>query len=209
LGHRKQGPFGGLRTLAAAAALFAAIPAVHAQDAREQARNAAVADGVSTAVGLALGAAEMNPMGPVLAVGMKVVALNYVDKLPDVEQPEANAIMASVWSGFSANNVCITAAILTGGSFAPACVALGVGWGVKTWKETEQERQFWEGCAMLRSYSNLPELPCVYMPTHYTIVVPKDFKPVMTAEAPGAGVIKEAEAPDAEVVKEAEASAAQ
>ncbi|HEX7890347.1 MAG TPA: hypothetical protein VF522_13380 [Ramlibacter sp.] len=195
MGHRKPRPLAGLRTFAAAAALIAAFPAVHAQDAREQARNAAVADGVSTAVGLALGAAEMNPLGPVLAVGMKVVALNYVDKLPDVEQPEANAMMASVWSGFSANNVCITAAILTGGGFAPACVALGLGWGMKTWKDTEQERQFWEGCATLRAYSNLPELPCVYMPTHYTIIVPPDFTPtVMTAEAPDTDVVREPEA---------------
>ena len=185
MGNSRLRSFSGLRTLVAAAAISAVIPAVHAQEAREQARNAAVADGVTTAVGLALGAAEMNPLGPVLAVGMKAVALNYVDKLPDVQQPEAHAMMASVWSGFSANNVCITAAILTGGSFAPACVALGVGWGMKTWQDTEQERQFWEGCAMLRAYAELPELPCVYMPTHYTIIVPKDFPAgVMTAEAP-------------------------
>ena len=142
MGYSRLRSFTGLRTLVAAAAISAALPAVHAQEARDQARNAAVADGVTTAVGLALGAAEMNPIGPLLAVTLKPLALNYVDKLPDVQQPEAHAMMASVWSGFSANNLCITAAILTGGSFAPACVALGVGWGMKTWQDTETERQF-------------------------------------------------------------------
>lgn len=185
MGNCRLRSFTGLRTLVAAAAISAALPAVHAQEARQQARNAAVADGVTTAVGIALGAAEMNPLGPVLAVSLKAVALGYVDKLPEVEQPNAHAVMASVWSGFSANNVCITAALLTGGSFAPACVAVGLGWGVKTWKDTERERLFWEGCAMLRSYASLPELPCVYLPEHFTIHVPADFVPVvLTAEGP-------------------------
>lgn len=185
MGNSRLRSFTGLRTLVAAAAISAALPAVHAQEAREQARNAAMADGVTTVVGLALGAAEMNPLGPVLAVSLKAVALGYVDKLPDVEQPNAHAVMASVWGGFSANNVCVTAALLTGGSFAPACVAIGLGWGMKTWKDTERERLFWEGCATLRSYASLPELPCVYLPEHFTIHVPADFAPVvLTAEGP-------------------------
>lgn len=195
MGNSRLHSFSVLRTLMAAAAISAALPAVHAQEARQQARNAAVADGVTTAVGLALGAAEMNPLGPVLAVSMKAVALSYVDRLPDVEQPKAHAMMASVWGGFSANNVCITAALLTGGGFAPACVAIGVGWGMKTWQDTERERQFWEGCAMLRSYAELPDLPCVYLPEHFTIHVPKDFgQAVVTAEASDG---TEADAPDA------------
>lgn len=194
MGNSRLRSFSGLRTLVAAAAISAVLPAVHAQEAREQARNAAVADGVTTAVGLALGAAEMNPLGPVLAVGMKAVALNYVDQLPDVEQPRAHAMMASVWGGFSANNVCITAALLTGGSFAPACVAVGLGWGMKTWKDSERERQFWEGCATLRSYAELPELPCVYLPEHFTIYVPRDFGPgVLTAEGPDTPEVDEPE----------------
>lgn len=194
MGNCRLRSFTGLRTLVAAAAISAALPAVHAQEARQQARNAAVADGVTTAVGIALGAAEMNPLGPVLAVSLKAVALGYVDKLPEVEQPNAHAVMASVWSGFSANNVCITAALLTGGSFAPACVAVGLGWGVKTWKDTERERLFWEGCAMLRSYASLPELPCVYLPEHFTIHVPADFVPVvLTAEGPGTPEADESE----------------
>ncbi len=46
----------------------------------------------------------------------------------------------------------------------PACVMLGLAWGMKTWKETEHERQFWEGCAMLRQYANEPALQCIYTP---------------------------------------------
>lgn len=155
---------GGLRRLAAGAVLAAAFHSAQANEAREQAIQAGVADGVSTAVGLAAGAVELNPLGPVLAMGMKVAMFQYASTLPDTEQPAVYAAAASMWSGAAANNLCVTASILSGGAFAPACVALGVAWGLKTWKDSEPERQFWEGCAMLRHYANEPQLACVYTP---------------------------------------------
>lgn len=147
-----------------AALLAAALGCAHARSANDEALGGAIADGLTTAVGLAAGAAELNPLGPILAIGMKVVVLNYAKGLPDTEQPAAYAAAASWWQGAAANNLCIAASVLSGGSFAPACVALGVAWGLKTWQDTEPEREFWQGCAMLRQYAQEPEMPCVYTP---------------------------------------------
>jgi hypothetical protein len=159
---RAAGLWRRLGRVAAVAGLVAAFGTAQAQEVRSQALHAAIADGVSTAAGLAAGAVEMNPLGPILAVGMKAMVFRYAEDLPDTEQPAAYAAAASLWSGATANNVCVTAAILTSGSFAPVCVALGVAWGLKTWKESERERDFWEGCALLRAYAQEPALTCVY-----------------------------------------------
>ncbi len=164
MGHAKRGGKAGLRALVAAAALACALGSAGAEELKDQARHAAFGDGVSTAVGLAVGAAELNPLGPLLSVGMKAVVFEYVESLPDAERPRAYAMAASSWSGATANNLCITASLLTGGGFAPACIALGVAWGMKTWSESEHERQFWEGCALLRIYTGEPQLECVYTP---------------------------------------------
>jgi hypothetical protein len=161
-----------VRRLAAAALASMAFCSAHAQDVSDQAFHAAIADGVSTAAGIAAGAAELNPLGPVLAIGMKAAVFQYAKTLPDVEQPAVYAAAASIWGGAAASNVCVTAAVLTGGSFAPACIALGLAWGVKTWRDSENERLFWEGCAMLRQYANEPDLKCIYTP------------PVQAAERP-------------------------
>jgi hypothetical protein len=150
--------------LVTAAVLAAAAFGAHARDASDEAMGGAVADGVTTAVGIAAGAAELNPLGPVLSVGVKVALFQYAKGLPDTEQPGVYAAAASWWQGAAVNNTCIAAAVLSGGSFAPACVALGVAWGMKTWKDTEPEREFWQGCAMLRQYAQQPQMPCVYTP---------------------------------------------
>lgn len=151
-----------MRRVALTIGLAAAATLAHANE--EQARNAAVADGVSTAIGLARHASELNPFGPILALGIKPVALHYAQGLPDTERPGAYAVAAAVWGGAAANNLCVTAALLSGGTFAPVCVAVGVAWALKTWKDSEHERRFWEGCALLRQYSGQPELACIYTP---------------------------------------------
>ena len=156
--------FAGARNFVMAALLAAALGSAHAQGAQEQAVGGVVADALTTAVGLAAGAAELNPIGPVLAVGVKVVWLQHAKTLPDTERPAAYAAAAAWWQGAAANNLCIAASVLSGGAFAPACVALGVAWGMKTWKDTEAERDFWEGCALLRVYAQDPQMACVYTP---------------------------------------------
>ena len=152
----------GLRKFFIAALLAAALGCAHARSANEEAVGGAIADGLTTAVGLAAGAAELNPLGPMIAIGMKVAVLHYAKGLPDTEQPAAYAAAASWWQGAAANNLCIAASIVSGGSFAPACIVLGMAWGLKTWNDTLPEREFWEGCAMLRQYAQEPQLQCVY-----------------------------------------------
>ena len=138
--------------------------AVHA-DLREQAKQAAVADAATTAVGLAAGAAEMNPVGPIVAVAIKPLVLRYISSLPEEQQASAHAAVSSVWGGAAANNLCVIVSILTSGGFGPVCVAVGVAWGWKTWKDSEPERIFWEeGCPMLRQFAGDPDMQCIYRP---------------------------------------------
>src|SRR4051812_39093711 len=148
----------------AGAALAAACCVAQAGSAEDEAFTGAVADGLSTAVGLAAGAAELNPLGPVLAIGMKVAVWQYAKGLPDTEQPGAYAAAAAWWQGAAANNLCVAASLASGGTFAPACLVVGVAWGLKTWKDSEPEREFWQGCALLRQYADAPQMPCVYTP---------------------------------------------
>jgi hypothetical protein len=158
------------------AVLGAGFASAQAQNAQGQAHSAAIADSLSTVAGLAAGAAEANPVGVIATIGLKPLMLQYAASLPDTEQPAAYAAQASAWAGATANNICVTAAILSGGTFAPACVVLGVAWGYKTWTSTEHERLFWEGCAMLRQYANEPKLECIYTPPAETA----SWKPLMT-----------------------------
>lgn len=185
MGHRKRQAATTARALAVAAAFAACSGAAGAQELKQQARNAAVGDGLSTAVGLAVGAAELGPAGALLSIGMKAATFQYVDSLPEVQQPRAYAIAASTWSGTAVGNVCITAALLTGGGFAPACVVAGVAWGMKTWRESEDQRQFWEHCAMLRTYTGEPEFECTYVPPRQLEAAADDsFITAQALEAP-------------------------
>ncbi|MBC5785254.1 hypothetical protein H8N03_20070 [Ramlibacter sp. USB13] len=145
-----------------AAAMLAACAFSARAGVADEAMEGAVADGVTTAIGLAVGAAELNPLGPVLGIGVKYAVMEYAKALPDTERPAVYAAAASLWQGASANNMCVAAAILSGGTFAPACIALGIAWGMKTWGESEHERQFWEGCKALRDYAQRPDMPCIY-----------------------------------------------
>lgn len=146
----------------AAASLAMAAFTAHAGTAQEQATEGAVADGITTAVGLALGAVELNPLGPVIGIGVKYAVMEYAKGLPDTQRPAAYAAAATFWQGAAASNLCIAASLLSGGAFAPACIAVGVAWGAKTWSTTEHERQFWESCAALRVYAQRPDMPCIY-----------------------------------------------
>jgi hypothetical protein len=146
-----------------AALLCAAATCASAQELEQSARSAAVADTASTALCLAAGAVELNPLGPALSLGMKAAYMKYTDTLPEPEKAVALAASSSIWSGAAANNLCVIAAIATGGAFAPACIVVGVAWGLRAWQQTEHERQFWtEGCPMLRAYAEMPDLVCVY-----------------------------------------------
>ena len=150
-----------LRRIAFVAALAGASCCVGAQDAKGQAVQAAIADGVSSAAVLATGVVSVNPLSPVVFIGLKAATLQYAESLPEKERPAAYASATAMWTGATVNNVCITAAFLTsGGGLLPVCIALGVAWGMKTWNDGEQAR-FQEACSSLRDFAQLPNFECV------------------------------------------------
>jgi hypothetical protein len=175
-------PFG---RFAAAIALSAAACGAHADVARDQASTAAIADGVTKGVSVFIRATDLNPVTTLVSIGMGAAVFQYADSLPETQRPAAYAAATAFWQGTAANNVCLTAAFITGGSFTPVCIALGVAWGVKAWNASEHERRFWERCAILREFSDQPEFPCVYTPP----------EPDETIEARTAMSAQELEAP--------------
>ncbi|HEX7890781.1 MAG TPA: hypothetical protein VF522_15580 [Ramlibacter sp.] len=142
-----------------AAALSAALGAAQAQEAQSQARAGAVADGVSSAVGIAAGV-PVNPLLPILGLGMKAVTFKHAESLPEAERPRAYAMAAAGWQGSAAGNACAAVSVLSGGSFLPACVVVGVAWGYKTWKASERERLEAERCAALRASTRKSKVRC-------------------------------------------------
>lgn len=154
--------FAKTRRRIAAALLCAAAGAAPAEPAREQARTGAVADGVSSMLGIAAGV-PVNPLLPALGVGFKAYTLQHAESLPESERPRAYALAAASWQGSAAGNACAAVSVLSGGSFLPACLAVGVAWGWKTWKESEGERQQAERCATLRASARKPKMRCAPM----------------------------------------------
>ncbi len=73
-----------------------------------------LADVGSTAVGLALGAAEANPLG-ILTLGAKAIAYQQIKAAPAVEQPAMWSAYGAFGWGATANNVCVLAAMASGG----------------------------------------------------------------------------------------------
>lgn len=142
-----------------AAVLFATVAAAQAQEAKEQARAGAVADGVTSFVGVAAGV-PVNPLLPVLGLAFKAATFQHAEGLPETERPRAYALAAAGWQGSAAGNACAAVSVLSGGSFLPACVVLGVAWGWKTWTASERERRDAERCAALRASARKPKLRC-------------------------------------------------
>jgi hypothetical protein len=128
---------------------------------KKQALQAAIVDTVSGAAVLATGVFAVNPLGPVLSIGMKAATLRYAESLPEHERPAAYASATAMWAGTTVGNLCVTAAfIASGGALVPVCVALGAAWGMKTWNDGEQER-LWQTCASLRDFAQPPNFECV------------------------------------------------
>lgn len=151
------------RKVLAAAVLSTALGAAHAQEAEAQARTGAIADGVSSVVGVAAGVA-VNPLLPVVGLAFKAATFRHAEDLPDTERPRAYAFAAASWQASAAGNACATAAVLSGGTFLPACIVVGMAWGWKTWTASERERRDSERCAVLRSFVGKPHMPCAFMP---------------------------------------------
>jgi hypothetical protein len=150
--------------LLAALLLAASACCVRAQDAKGDAMQAAVADGVSGAAVMMVGALPINPLLPIVGVGMKAATFEYTSRLPAHEQPAAYGAARAMWAGGAVNNVCMTASFLSGGGFIPACVALGVAWGMQSWKQGERGRQSAANCALLREFLYDPQPACSATP---------------------------------------------
>jgi hypothetical protein len=133
--------------------------AIHAATLQEDAEKAAIADGLTTLGGLALGAAEANPLGLVTLLA-KAPMLARVKKLPQDEQAEWHATYSAMWGGAAANNLCIVGAILTGGALAPVCPVVGIAWGMKKWNASAMERELWAICRQERVYWGNPHMTC-------------------------------------------------
>jgi hypothetical protein len=147
-----------------AAVLSTAMGTAQGQEPEAQARTGAVADGVSSLLSVATGAVAVNPLLPVVGLGFKAATFHYTGGLPETERTGAYAFAAATWQGSAAANACATASALSGGAFLPACVAMGVAWGWKTWNESARERRLAERCAVLRDFVGKPKLPCAFMP---------------------------------------------
>ena len=126
----------------------------------DRAYTAAVGDGVSTVGALALGAAEMNPLGP-LAIAVKIPLLAYAATLGDEERQQFYAVAGPLWGAATANNVCVIVAILTGGIAAPACLGAAAVYGAYAWQAASAERDFYSACFEYRRHSG-EAFRCVY-----------------------------------------------
>ena len=140
------------------ALLLAFCLTVHAGPA-EQAQQSAAADVVTTGVGLALGAAEANPLGLAL-IPLKLIVLDYAAGLPDGEKQTVQSAVGSLWLGAAANNICVIFSILSGGTFAPLCAAAGVAVALQRWTAGADEREFWALCARERVKN--PKMTCEF-----------------------------------------------
>lgn len=93
----------------------------------------------TTGMGLLLGAAEANPLG-LLTLGVKAVAYQKIKESPPVEQPRLWGMYGALGWGAAANNLCVIAAIATGGTAAIFCPLIGLGAGMHAWNTGTEER---------------------------------------------------------------------
>ena len=128
-------------------------------DPAQRAQEAAAADVVTTGVGLALGAAEANPLGLAL-IPLKWGILDYAGRLPDGEKQTVQSAVGSFWLGAAANNICVIFSLLSGGTFAPLCAAAGVAVALQRWNAGADEREFWALCARERVKN--PKMTCEF-----------------------------------------------
>ena len=112
---------------------------------RDRAVNAHLSDIGSTAVALAAGGVEMNPLGwvalPLKALQMRIIA---AEPEPTV-RAEAYIQVAAVTNGVSANNVCIAISLIfTLGLAVPVCPSVGVAWGAYDYHQQMDPEKFYQ-----------------------------------------------------------------
>lgn len=134
-----------------------------------------IADVGTTGLGLIAGAAEANPLG-LLTLGAKWVAYQQIKQAPAEEQPGLWKLYGAFGWGAAANNLCVIAAIATGGAAAPLCPVIGLAAGVGAWQREQTASQSverlpamndLEAFAMLceQARSQNPSMECVWRPS--------------------------------------------
>jgi hypothetical protein len=137
----------------AALAAFCGSTQAQQADAKE-AYGGLAADAISTAVGLSLpGVVEMNPLGWA-ALPLRILAIEHAKTLPrEQAQPILDGTKAAGW-GAAANNLLVLAGA------GPAAPLVGLAVGIAIWKSGEDERNFWQACAVHRADN--PNLKCEF-----------------------------------------------
>jgi hypothetical protein len=148
-----------------ALAILLTATSAHAEDftrPKVEAVAAHAADIATTGAGLALGAAEANPLG-LLLVPAKAVAYHRIKASPEVEQPGLWAAYEAMGWGAAANNACVIAAVSTGGPAIVPCLAVGGVAAALSWTIDQPRRQrleFEAICAEAQSVN--PDLRCTW-----------------------------------------------
>ena len=120
------------------------------------------ADVGSTGMGLLMGAAEANPLG-LVTLGIKAVAYQNIKDSPPVEQPRMWSMYGALGWGAAANNLCVIAAIATGGAAGVLCPLLGLGAGIGAWNNDSDQRDRATFAAICKeARQNNPDMVCIY-----------------------------------------------
>lgn len=122
------------------------------------------ADLATTGAGLALGAAEANPLG-ILLLPAKAISYHRIKASPEVEQPAMWAAYEAMGWGAAANNACVIAAVSAGGPAIVPCLAVGAVAAAVSWAIDQPRRQRMEFEAICdEAKAKNPETRCVWNP---------------------------------------------
>lgn len=120
------------------------------------------ADIATTGAGLALGAAEANPLG-ILLLPAKAISYHRIKASPVIEQPAMWAAYEALGWGAAANNACVIAAVSTGGPAIVPCLAVGAVAAGMSWAIDQPRRQRLEFEAVCdEAKKENPALTCVW-----------------------------------------------
>jgi hypothetical protein len=149
---------------AAIALLVGLLTGCASMDVEDRALAGQGADISSTAIGLAVGAAEANPLGIGL-LAVKAISYHHIKSAPPEQQPAMWSAFGAMGWGAAVNNVCVIALIVTGGAAVALCPALGLVTGLGTYAHAAplRERAVFDAvCDAARA--DRPGLVCVYRP---------------------------------------------
>lgn len=112
------------------------------------ANQAIAADALTTSVGVISGAAvEANPLvnswqTGALLVGARIVAVEYINNMPEPARTDNLAGINAVTWGVVVNNL-----LAIGGASNPVSITIGIATGFVVWDATSKEREFMLECA--------------------------------------------------------------